>query len=300
MILVTGATGLSGSAVIREFVRQKYPVRALVRSRAKAHALEELPTVEVVEGDMLQPETLGQALDGIDRVLMISSADQQLLETQCAFIDASKKAGIRHIVKFSGLNSTLDSPFLFSRMHAEIERYLEDSGIAWTHLRPGQFMQVYLREVPTIVTESAFFLPLENAKLAPVDIEDIAKAAFALLCTEGHEGKIYDMTGPQALTMTEVAEQISLATGKTIRYINITQAEKKRALLAAGVPAYFADALDAQGSERRKGAEATVHLETHQALGIRPTTFAEFARRNADAFRGETGNFGVAWGMSQK
>lgn len=300
MILVTGATGLSGSAVIREFVRQEYPVRALVRSRAKAHALETLPAVEIIEGDMLQAETLGRALDGVDRVLMISSADQRLLETQCAFIDACKRAGVRHIVKFSGLNSTLDSPFLFSRMHAEIEQYLESSGIAWTHLRPGQFMQVYLREVPTIVAESAFFLPLENAKLAPVDIEDIARAAFALLHTEGHKGKIYDMTGPQALTMAEVAEQISLATGKTIRYINIAQEEKKRALLAAGVPAYFADALDAQGSERRKGAEATVHLETHEALGIRPTTFAEFARRNAAAFRGETGNFGVAWGMSQK
>lgn len=300
MILVTGATGLSGSAVIREFVRQEYPVRALVRSRAKAHALEALPAVEIIEGDMLQAETPGRALDGVDRVLMISSADQRLLETQCAFIDACKRAGVRHIVKFSGLNSTLDSPFLFSRMHAEIEQYLESSGIAWTHLRPGQFMQVYLREVPTIVAESAFFLPLEDAKLAPVDIEDIAKAAFVLLHTEGHEGKIYDMTGPQALTMAEVAEQISLATGKTIRYINIAQEEKKRALLAAGVPAYFADALDAQGSERRKGAEATVHLETHEALGIRPTTFAEFARRNAAAFRGETGNFGVAWGMSQK
>src|ERR1051326_4092281 len=173
MILVTGATGLSGSAVIREFARQQTPVRALVRSRGSAHDLELLPTVEVVEGDMLRAETLASALSGVERVLLISSADQQMLETQCAFIDAAKKAGIRHIVKFSGLNSALDSPFLFTRMHAEIERFLEGSGLAWTHLRPSQFMQVYLREVPTIVAESAFFLPLEDAQLAPVDIEDI-------------------------------------------------------------------------------------------------------------------------------
>jgi uncharacterized protein YbjT (DUF2867 family) len=163
MILVTGATGLSGSAVVREFARKADPVRALVRSRAKAQALETLPTVEVVEGDMLRAETLADALDGVERVLLISSADQQMLETQCAFIDAAKKAGVRHIVKFSGLNSALASPFLFTRMHAEIERYLERSGLAWTHLRPSQFMQVYLREVPTIVAESAFFLPLEDA-----------------------------------------------------------------------------------------------------------------------------------------
>src|SRR5215469_5324113 len=287
MILVTGASGLSGSAVIREFARQQYPVRALVRSREKARALETLPTVELVEGDMLRAETLADALSGVDHVLLISSADQQMLETQCAFIDAAKKAGVRHIVKFSGLNSALDSPFLFTRMHAEIERYLERSGLAWTHLRPGQFMQMYLREVPTIVAERAFFLPLEDAKLAPVDIEDIAKAAFVLLHTPGHEGQIYEMTGPEALSMTEIAEQISLAIGKTVRYVSISQAERRRALLAAGVPPYFADALDVQAHERRLGAEAAVHPETHTTLQIRPTTFAEFVHRNAAAFRGE-------------
>lgn len=300
MILVTGASGLSGSAVMREFARQQYPVRALVRSREKAHDLEMLPTVELVEGDMLRAETLTDALSGVDRVLMISSADQQMVETQCAFIDAAKKAGVRHIVKFSGLNAALDSPFLFTRMHAEIEHYLEGSGLAWTHLRPSQFMQVYLREVPTIVAESAFFLPMEDAKLAPVDVEDIAKAAFALLRTEGHEGRIYTMTGPQALTMTDIAEQVSLATGKTVRYVNVTQEERKRALLAAGVPSYFADALDVQGSLRRKGSEASVYPGTHEAFGVHPTTFAEFARRNASAFRGEAGPFGIAWGIAQK
>ena len=299
MILVTGASGLSGSAVIREFARQAYPVRALVRSRAKAQTLETLPTVEVVEGDMLRAETLGGPLEGVERVLLISSADQQMLEAQCAFIDAAKKAGVRHIVKFSGLNAALDSPFLFTQMHAEIERYLQRSGLAWTHLRPSQFMQMYLREVPTIVAESAFFLPLEDAKLAPVDIEDIAKVAFALLHAEGHEGKSYAMTGPQALSMTEIAEQISLAIGKTVRYVNIAQVERRRTLLGAGVPPYFADALDVQGSLRRLGTEAVVHPETHAAFGIRPTTFAEFARRHAAAFRGESGRFGVAWGMAQ-
>ena len=300
MILVTGASGLSGSAAIREFARQQHPVRALVRSREKAQALETLPNVEIVEGDMSRAETLTEALSGVDRVLLISSADQQMVEAQCTFIDAAKKAGVRHIVKFSGLGAALGSPFLFTQMHAEIERHLEGSGLGWTHLRPSQFMQVYWREVPSIVAKGAFFLPLEDAKLAPVDVEDIAQAAFALLTTPGHEGKIYEMTGPEALSMTEVAEQISFATGSTVRYVNVSQAERKQALLAAGVPPYFADALDVQGSLRRKGSESEVHPETHAALGIRPTTFAEFARRHADAFRGESGRFGVAWGITKK
>jgi uncharacterized protein YbjT (DUF2867 family) len=225
----------------------------------------------------------------VDRALLISSPDQQMVETQFTFIDAARNAGVRQIVKFSGLNASVTSPFLFNRMHAEIEGHLEGSGVTWTHLRPSQFMSEYLRERPTIVADSAFFLPLEDTKLAPVDIEDIAKAAFALLHTSGHQGKRYEMTGPEALSMTEIAEQISLALGKTVRYVNVTPAERKRALLAAGVPAYIADALDVQASERRKGAtgEGVVHPETHIALGIRPTTFTEFVRRNATVLRGE-------------
>jgi uncharacterized protein YbjT (DUF2867 family) len=289
MILVTGANGLAGSAVIREFARQHSPVRALVRSRAKAQSLRALPGVELVEGDMLRPETLVEALSGVDRALLISSPDQQMVETQSAFIDAAKNAGVRQIVKFSGLNASVASPFLFNRMHAEIEGHLERSGVTWTHLRPGQFMSEYLRERPTIVAESAFFLPLADAKLAPVDIDDIAKVAFALLHTSGHQGRRYEMTGPEALSMTEIAEQLSLALGKSIRYVNIPPTERTRTLLAAGVPPYIADALDVQASERRKGAtgEGVVHPETHIALGIRPTTFTEFVRRNAAVLRSE-------------
>src|SRR3989440_7745536 len=141
MILVTGANGLAGSTVIREFARTYSPVRALVRSRAKAQALETLPMVELVEGDMLRPETLADALSGVERVLLISSADQQMVETQCAFIDEAKKARVHHIVKFSGAESGIgfnQRNFRFTRMHEDVEHYLEQSGLAWTHLRPSQ------------------------------------------------------------------------------------------------------------------------------------------------------------------
>jgi uncharacterized protein YbjT (DUF2867 family) len=288
-ILVTGATGLAGSAVIREFVRNGYPVRALVRSRAKARAFEAFPTVEVVEGDMSRPATLDAALSGVDRVLLISSSDQQMAERQSTFIDAARKADVRHIVKFSGLSAAdVDTPFVFGSMHAEIERHLEGSGLAWTHLRPSQFMTEYLREVPTILAQSGLFLPLEDAKLVPVDVADIAKAAVALLTTPGHEAKIYAMSGPEALSMEEVAEQISAAIGTVVRYVSITRDARRQALLATGVPSFFVDALDVQAGERLKGTEATVHPETHTTLGITPTPFADFARRNAGAFLGES------------
>lgn len=288
-ILVTGATGLAGSAVIREFARMKYPVKALVRNRAKARAFEALPTVELVEGDMLRPETLKGALSGVSRILMISSPDPGMVETQKSFIDAVKAAGVEHVLKFSGLSAAdINSPFVFATMHAEIERYLEDSGLLWTHFRPSQFMTEYLRELPTILAHDALFLPFKDAKLVPVDVEDIAKAAFILLTTPGHSGKIYEMSGPEALNMNEITEYISEAINRPIQYVNVSPEQRNQALLAAGVPLFFVDALDAQTRERWKGTEAKVHSETHEILEILPTTFAQFARRNAGAFLGES------------
>jgi uncharacterized protein YbjT (DUF2867 family) len=293
-ILITGASGLAGSAVTREFVRSGYPVRVLVRNRARARTFDAFSTVEVVEGDMLRPETLTEALSGVDRVLLISSSNQQMTETQSTFIDAAKRSSVQRIVKFSGLSAAdMDTPFVFGGMHAEIESYLERSGLSWTHLRPSQFMTEYLREVPTILAQGALFLPLKDAKLAPVDIADVAKAGYLLLTTPGHEGKTYAMSGPEALSMDEIAEQISLAVNKTVRYVSISREERGHALLAAGVPAFLVDALDIQAGERLKGAEALVHPETHAALGISPTTFAEFARRNAGAFLGESAYVGL-------
>lgn len=290
MILVTGATGRPGSAVIREFVRQGRPVRALVRTPAKAVALGSLATVEVVEGDMIRPETLGPALQGVDRVLMISGAGPQMLETQCTFIDAAKRAGVGHVVKFSGEDSTIGfdpEKFRSTRSHEQIERYLKVSGLAWTTLRPSQFMQVYFEEVPTIVADGTLCLPLGGARLAPVDIDDIAKVAFAVLCTDGHQGKAYRMTGPESLSMAEVAERISLAVGKTVRYVDVPPEEKRRAWLAAGYPLERADAFLQLFAERRMLGESKVYLGTHEAFGIQPTTFAEFARQHSAVFRGE-------------
>ena len=120
MILLTGATGTAGSFIANEFVRERVPVRILVRNRAKAASLEKVPTVEIVEGDMSKRSTLGPALDGVDRVLMISAPVMDMVETQSAFIDASKAAGVRHVIKLSGLDARPDTTFPFGLMHKEI------------------------------------------------------------------------------------------------------------------------------------------------------------------------------------
>jgi uncharacterized protein YbjT (DUF2867 family) len=287
MILVTGATGLNGSELVRRLSAKGVSVRALVRSAAKAAGISSLPKVEIVEGDMARPETLTEALRGVDRAMLISSSDPAMLDVQSNFIEAARKAGVEHVVKLSGIIAELDSPFRFARMHGEIERRLEDSGMAFTHLRAGEFMPAYFRQAPSIVARGALFLPMEDAKIAMIDVGDIAEVAATILTEPGHEGKIYPLTGPEALSMAEVAEKLSAATGKSIQYVNVTPDEAKRAQLAAGMPAFIADALAELFAERRKGKESQVSPIIPTIFGRRATSFDEFAMRNAAIFRGE-------------
>jgi uncharacterized protein YbjT (DUF2867 family) len=287
MILVTGATGLNGTALVRKLSAKGVPLRALVRNAAKAAEIAALPNVEIAIADMAKPETLPAALAGVDRAMLNSSADPAMVEVQSNFIAAAAKAGVRHVVKLSGIMPELDSPFRFARMHGEIEKRLEASGMAFTHLRAGEFMPSYFRQVPMILAKGALFLPMENQRIASIDIGDLAEIAALVLTNPGHEGKIYPLTGPEALTMTEVAERLSAATGKTIKYINVPPEDVRKAQLAAGVPPYIADALAELFAERRKGKESQVWPIAQTLLGRRPTSFAEFAARNAAIFRGE-------------
>lgn len=287
MILVTGATGLNGQELLRVLSAKGVAVRALVRNPARAEAIAALPNVEIVQGDMARPETLAAGLRGVDRAMLISSSDPMMLDVQTNFIDAASKAGVKHVVKLSGIMPELDSAFRFARMHGEIEKRLEASGMAFTHLRAGEFMPAYFRQVPNITAKGAMFLPMEEARIASIDVGDIAEIAARVLTGSGHEGKTYPLTGPEALTMTQVAEKLSAATGKTIRYVNVPPEAARQAQLAAGMPPYLADALFELFAERRNGKEAKVWPDAQALLGRRPTSFDEFARRNAAVFRGE-------------
>jgi uncharacterized protein YbjT (DUF2867 family) len=261
-----------------------------VRDPAKAAIFDELPTVEVAQGDMLWPDTLATALDGIDRALMISNAGPFMLETQCTFIDTAVAAGVERIVKLSGKDSVVgfdNSRFRSVRSHDQIERYLRASGVDWTVLLPSQFMQVYFEEVPTIVADGELRLPLGDTTLAPVDIEDIAKVAHAVLTTAGHEGMRYPMTGPEALTMTEVAACISAAVDAPVRYVDVDPDDKRSQWLDAGYPPERADAFLQLFYERKRLGHSSVDLSTHRRFGIEPTTFREFAARNTEVFRGQ-------------
>jgi uncharacterized protein YbjT (DUF2867 family) len=203
--------------------------------------------------------SLGSALKGVDRVLMITGPSMDLAETT----------------------------FPFGLMHKRVEEYLESSGLDWTHLRPTGFMQEYLREAPSIIHDGALYFALGDVKLNPIDLVDVAKVGFLLLRDGGHEGERLPMTGPEALSMTEIADRISRANGTTVRYVAVPPIARRQALIAHGIPPEFADALDRQVEERLKGGlESQVNLSTHRLFNVKPTTFSEFALRNANAFGG--------------
>jgi uncharacterized protein YbjT (DUF2867 family) len=287
-ILVTGASGLSGSLIIKEFASQNIPVMALVRNAAKAEELLKYANVEVVIGDLLFPDTYRDALKGTDKVLLISSSFEKMVETQKTFIDTAKHAGVPYIIKYSGAESGIGfnaQNFAGTRDHENIEDYLVGSGIAWTLIRPSQFMQMYLPASPTGVRldKNALMLPYGNAKLSPVDIEDVAKVCVQLLTTKGHENKIYEMTGPDAMDMNEVCDIISRVINKDITYIPLALDDYVNNINGK-VPEERLKILVQIAKERSKCIDSHIKLDIHKIFGVRPTNFAEFVYKNMKAF----------------
>ncbi len=284
MILVTAASGRTAQLIIGQFIQESTRVRALVRDMASVPWLHENPLVELVEGRLGDAATLTVALQDVERALLISSPRGPMVRDQCAFVDAARAAGVSHVIKVSGRETGLDfdvEGFSGTRDHAVIERYLEQSGLAWTQLRPSQFMQVYLDELPAIQTGQRLLRPMGDARVSPVDLRDVVRVAHRVLTTTGHEGRRYELTGPQALTMGEIAQAISNATGRPTPYLDCTADEHVRAMRAEGALPPTVELLSSLYRERRKSQFSSVNLDTYRELAIRPTSFAEFARDHA-------------------
>src|SRR5262249_6129791 len=209
MLLITGASGASGRLIVNALSRKGQRVRALMRNPEQSDLFRHMPGVDVIIADMRRPETLGPALEGADAALVVSSSDERMLETQCTFVDAARSQGVPRVVKISGQESSIGfdpKAFRFTRMHEEIEAHIERSGLRWTHLRPSQFMQVYLREARSIAGAGLLALPAGDIDLSPVDLEDIAEIAAAVMMDGHADGRRFVITGPQALTMHQVAQ----------------------------------------------------------------------------------------------
>jgi uncharacterized protein YbjT (DUF2867 family) len=284
MILITGATGNVGSEVVKTLSRQKHRARAFVRSTSKARPIA-LPGIELVEGDFTQPETIARSLQGVDRLFLLIPSSSQVEQQQRDFVDAAKRSGVKHIVKLSQLGADARSTGRFQRYHGAVEDYIRDSGLKYTFLRPNLFMQGLLNFRAVIAAQGAFYLAAGDARVSIVDVRDIATVAALALTGPGHEGKVYEITGPESLTHAEMADRLSTAIGKTVNFVNISPDSMRDALVGFGMPEWQANGIVEDYDLYRRGEAAKVTTTVQDVTGIAPTTFSRFARDYAGAFR---------------
>jgi uncharacterized protein YbjT (DUF2867 family) len=219
MIAVFGATGQTGSEVVRHLAAKGVPTRALVRNRHKATVLDGLG-VEIALAELAQPDSLEVALRGAERAYFTTSGDATRLSPN--FYAAAQRAGVRHIVRTSGSFMVREARGIrFDEWHHQAELDLEGSGLAWTHLRPSYFMQNLILQGRSGVLA----LPFADRPVNLVDVRDIAAVAVAALTGAGHAGQVYEVTGPQALTFYEIAASLSAVTGRAFTYTPVSAAE---------------------------------------------------------------------------
>jgi uncharacterized protein YbjT (DUF2867 family) len=284
MILVTGATGKSGREIVKQLSQAGAHVRALVRDTQRAAWLEELPGVEIVQGDLGKPETLAAAFAGVERALLLPAPAPSSVAEQSNFIEAAARTGTPHVVKFSAVGADASAAEGFARWHGLGEEQLKASGLAYTILRPALFMQELLN---TWGGQRTIYLPMGDTPQAPVDTRDIAAVAVRTLVADGHAGQTYEITGPDALTYTEIAARISAATGEQVNYVPISFEQFEQALTSRGLPAWTVAALVDLHQKLAAGVGSRVTQVVREVAHKEPTTFAAFAREHAQQFRGQ-------------
>lgn len=284
MILVSGATGTNGSALVEELASRGVQVCAMVRTPEKTGAVER-EGVEAVVADFGEPETLDAALEGVERAFLVTPPDPREPEWERNFVDAAKRADVRHVVKLSVLGASEEAPVRFGRVHAESEHYLENSGLDYTILRPTGFMQNTFSYAGSISSEGRFYAPLADAKIAWIDVRDIAAVAAEALTGEGHEGKAYDLTGPEALSNRELAQKFSEAFGKPVEHVEVSYEGAREAMVGAGLPEWLTDGLIELNREvYEPGYAAQTANGVEEVTGRKPRSFDEFARDHRAAF----------------
>jgi uncharacterized protein YbjT (DUF2867 family) len=281
-ILVLGATGKVGSAVVKSLIEKEVPVKALVRDPAKAQAL--LPAgVALLAGDLEQPASLQRAMRGVAKVFLATPNTLSQVATEKAVIDAARAAGVQHVVKLSGGSAHPASPVRIARWHGEIERYLEASGVAFTHLQPEFFMQNLLGSAASIA-EGRLAMPLGVVPFGLVDVRDIAAVAAGVLTREGHAGKTYRITGPEALAMPQIAQILSEELGQQVEYTPLTAEAFITQLTDWGVPSWLATALAEVFVSVAAGNANFITDAVATVGGVTPRTFRDFVREHLSAF----------------
>ena len=284
MILITGATGKNGVEILQRLSGRGEPIRAMVRKQRGVANGAPNCGLEFVVADFDDTASLRKALDGVQRAFLVTNSSEQVEERQLRFIALARESGVKHIVYLSQLHASSASPLRFLRYHAAVEDALRKSGMSYTNLRPNLYMQGLLMIGKSIATEGRFFAPAGEARVSVVDVRDIAAVAVAALTQTRHEGKTYDLTGPEALTHLQMAEQLSQALNRPITFVDLPEKAFRDALRGFPMPNWQADGLIEDYAHYRRGEAAGITSAVKEVTGEAPRSFREFARDHQAAF----------------
>ena len=272
MIVVTGATGQLGHLVIKALLK-KVPassIVAAVRNVDKAKDLASLG-VQVRHADYSQPESWDAALKGVDKVLLISSSEiGQRAKQHRAVIDAAKKAGVKLLAYTSVLRADT-SPRGLAAEHKETETYIRASGVPFVLLRHGWYTENYTAGIPGALAHGAVYGCAGDGRIASATRADYAEADAVVLTVDNQAGKVYELAGDTAYTLTELAAEISRQSGKNIGYVNLPEVEYKNLLVKVGLPEVVADLLSDSDTGASKGGLFDDGHQLSKLIG-RPTT----------------------------
>jgi uncharacterized protein YbjT (DUF2867 family) len=282
MILVTGASGNVGGAVLQELLKAGAPVRSMYRTAEEA---AKAPSgAYAVIADFADRASLDRALTGVNKVFLVCSPIPQLVELESNVIDASRERRIQHLVQNSALGAGGYNKS-FPSWHYVVEQRLLASRIPATVLRPESFMQnIATYHAASIKSDRSFYAAGGNATIAFVDMRDVAAVAAKVLISDGHAGKTYTLTGPEALTYAQVADKLSRLLGTSIKYVDLSPEQLKRSMLQQGMPQWQVDALADLAAYYTEGPGARITEDVRQVLGRDPVRFDTFLADYATNF----------------
>lgn len=282
-VLVTGATGNTGRALAEALVRRGVPVRAMVRSEAHRGKLPERVTAVVADFD--DAASIATALAGAGRAYLVTPSSDRAEEQQRRFAEMAAQAGVKHLVLLSQLGADEGSPVRYLRYHGAVERHVQGLGIGWTFLRPNLFFQGLLAFAGAISSEGHFYAPIGDARVSAVDVRDIAAVAAVALSEPGHEGATYTLTGPEAVTHTQIAAALSGALSREVTFVDVPP-DAFAASLRGILPPWQVEGLIEDYAHYRRGEAASVSPAVADLTGRQPIAVEQFARDYASAFTG--------------
>ncbi|QLS07792.1 SDR family oxidoreductase [Citrobacter freundii] len=272
MIAITGATGQLGQHVIENLLKTvpASQIVAIVRNPAKAAALS-LQGITVRQADYTDEAAFTTALQGIDKLLLISSSEVgQRTPQHRNVINAAKSARVKFIAYTSLLHADT-SPLGLADEHVATEKMLAESGLDYALLRNGWYSENYLASAPAALEHGVFIGAAGDGKIAATTRADYAAAAARIISEEGHAGKIYELAGDEGWTLSQLAAELAQQSGKKVVYQNLSEADFAAALKGFGLPAGLAEMLaDSDIGASKGGLFDDSH--TLSTLIKRPTT----------------------------